>query len=147
LQTHGILCATASDRSVQNLDNVLIRFRPLWERADALLASSSTTLDDLRQIKHDAMALDKEYAEWPSSQPEDFKPRTVGHVSQRQDVLVPDTGYWPGRIDVYFDRKSDCNTALPAVVDDVSICRRSLEQLPQSSTHDHRPDSQFVKTA
>ncbi len=49
------------------------------------------------------MALDRNLAEWQVSQVQDFNPRTVGHVNQGQSKSTPAVGYWPGRVDSYFD--------------------------------------------
>ena len=87
----------------QSLDNLLFLFGPIWRKADALLANQLVGSDDLYLLKVEAMALDQGFAKWQEAQAEDFKPTTVGQVSQGQARSILAVGYWPGRVDTYFD--------------------------------------------
>ena len=78
-------------------------FGPIWKRADALLTNPSTGPDDLYLLQHEVMALDLGIAKWQEAQVQDFKPRTVGYVSQGKAGPNPGVGYWPGKVDTYFD--------------------------------------------
>ena len=59
--------------------------------------------DDLHQLKNEAIALDQAFARWQEAQVKDFNPWTVGKVSQAQAGSKLGVGYWPGRVDTYFD--------------------------------------------
>ena len=99
--------APYSNNSSQSLDNLLLAFGPIWRKADAFfgyaLNHPLTQSDDLNQLKNEAIALDQAFAKWQEAQVKDFNPWTVGHVSQVQAGSRPGVGYWPGRIDMYFD--------------------------------------------
>lgn len=99
--------APYSSNLSQSLDNLLLAFGPIWRKADAFLGYPSNhpliQLDDLRQLKNEAMALDQAFAKWQEAQVKDFSPWTAGHVSQVQAGSKPRVGYWPGRVDTYFD--------------------------------------------
>ena len=99
--------APYSNNSSQSLDNLLLAFGPIWRKADAFfgyaLNHPLTQSDDLNQLKNEAIALDQAFAKWQEAQVKDFNPWTVGHVSQAQAGSRPGVGYWPGRIDMYFD--------------------------------------------
>ena len=60
-------------------------------------------LDDLHRLMHEAIALDQAFATWQEARSIDFRPWTVSSVSQPQAGLKVDVGYWPGKVDMYFD--------------------------------------------
>ena len=62
-----------------------------------------TQLDDLHQLKNEAIALDQAFAKWQEAQVKDFSHWKIGHVSQIHVGSKPGVGYWPGRVDTYFD--------------------------------------------
>ena len=99
--------APYSSNSSQSLDNLVVAFGPILRKADAFLGyplnHPLTQLDDLHQLKNEAIALDQAFAKWQENQVKDFNPWTVGHVSQAQAGSKPGVGYWPGRVDTYFD--------------------------------------------
>jgi hypothetical protein len=79
-------------------------FGPIWRKADILLANPPTEPADLNLLKDEAVALNREFAKWQESQAEDLKPKTAGHVRQIPPAgSHPAVGYWPGRVDTYFD--------------------------------------------
>ncbi len=95
--------APYSSNASQSLDNLLLRFGPIWRKAVAFLGSPLTRSDDIHQLKSEAIALDQAFARWQEAQVKDFNPWTVGHVSQAQAGAKLGVGYWPGRVDTYFD--------------------------------------------
>ena len=95
--------APYSSNASQSLDNLLLAFGPIWREAETFLGNPSTKSDDLHQLKNKAIALDQDFAKWQEAQVRDFNPWTVGHVSQVQGGSKPGVGYWPGRVDSYFD--------------------------------------------
>ena len=78
-------------------------FGPIWRKADDLSNNRLAGTDDLHQLKNEAIALDQSLAKWQEAQAEDNKPCTIGHVSQGQAGSKLAVGYWPGKVDTYFD--------------------------------------------
>ena len=95
--------APYSSNASQSLDNLLLTFGPIWRKADGFLANPLTGSDDLYQLRNEAMALDRAFERWQDAEIKDFKPWTVGHVNQGQAGSKLEVGYWPGRLDAYFD--------------------------------------------
>ena len=62
-----------------------------------------TAIDDLKQLQSEAINLNQAFAKWEEAQVEEFNPWTVGHVSQLPARQHFETGYWPGKVDAYFD--------------------------------------------
>lgn len=87
----------------QSLDTLLLMFGPIWRKAETILANSLIGPDDIYQLKNEATALDRSFAKWQEGQVEDFRPSIVGHVKQGQAGSNLRVGYWPGRVDTYFD--------------------------------------------
>lgn len=85
------------------MDNLLLTFGPIWRKADDLIKNPLAGSDDLHQLKNEAIALDQSFANWQEAQVEDNKPCTIGHVSQGQAGSKLAMGYWPGKVDTYFD--------------------------------------------
>ena len=54
-------------------------------------------------LKIDSIALDRRFVKWQDSRMTEFKPTVIGHIDDRQDKLNTVVGYWPGKIDTYFD--------------------------------------------
>jgi len=103
VQNCGIFSAPHSSSSSQSLDNLLLMFGPIWRKANSLLANPLIGSTDLYLLKDEVMALDRDFATWQRAQVNDFKPRTVSHVTQEQAASNRGVGYWPGRVDTYFD--------------------------------------------
>ena len=87
----------------QGLDDLILTFSPIFVRAEAFLAEPLTAPDELNQSKRKAIALNQAFVQWQEAQIQDVKPRTVGHVSQGRARSKVEVGYWPGKIDAYFD--------------------------------------------
>ena len=51
----------------------------------------------------EAIALDQAFATWQEARSIDFRPWTVSSVSQPQAASKIEVGYWPGKVDMYFD--------------------------------------------
>ena len=81
-----------------------------------LLANALIDSDDLNQLQHEAIVLDQSFTTWQETQVKDLKLWTAGHVSERQSGVKLGAGYWPGRVDSYFDLCIGCvwNTARTA---------------------------------
>ena len=76
---------------------------------------------------------------WPASQPEEWRPKTIGFVAKRDNKgLLQGTTSSPSRVDVYFDRKQKHADPLPRLVLGLnymtwahSLRKLRLELLPQ----------------
>ncbi|KAJ5712055.1 hypothetical protein N7488_006211 [Penicillium malachiteum] len=83
----------------------LIRLDPIWKRTETFLAGSSSSSavdsDMLVPLKSEAVELNNEIALWQKSQNAEIKAVTI--YSGPSPKLVPGTGYWPGRVDMYID--------------------------------------------
>ena len=47
--------------------------------------------------------MNQAFIQWQEAQIKDVKPRTVGYVSQGRAHSNGEVGYWPGKVDAYFD--------------------------------------------
>ena len=87
----------------QGLRDLILAFGPIFVRAGAFLAQSLTAPNELNESKRKAIALNQAFVQWQEAQIEDVKPRTVGHVRQGRACSKAEIGYWPGKVDAYFD--------------------------------------------
>ena len=55
-------------------------------------------LDKLRSFNN-------EFSSWATSQPDEWKPRTIRSINRRHEIYPPGLSWFSGRIDVYLDRK------------------------------------------
>ena len=58
---------------------------------------------DLHLIMNEAIALDQAFANWQGTRVKDLSPWTVSSLSQPQAESKVEVGYWPGKVDQYFD--------------------------------------------
>ncbi|KAI9690455.1 MAG: hypothetical protein M1822_009418 [Bathelium mastoideum] len=93
---------TALSSSILTHD-LLIRSSVLLERADVMLANSRDELSNLRILRYEARALNRELVTWQDAQVDHSKHTAIGCVNHGETNLVPATGLWPGRIDTYSD--------------------------------------------
>ncbi|OCL02966.1 hypothetical protein AOQ84DRAFT_303720 [Glonium stellatum] len=101
--TPGVLCAPTLNGSIQSLDAILIRFNPVFHRANALLPDKSTALDDIQNLKQNAIVLDQEFSSWSAGQTAEWQPRSIGTIRGDQTRSWQSANFWPGNIDTYFD--------------------------------------------
>jgi hypothetical protein len=78
-------------------------FGHVWRKANALLANPSVGSEERYLLNEEAMALDRDFASWQGTRCDELNPHTIGNVSERQSRSRSGPGYWPGRVDVYFD--------------------------------------------
>ena len=58
---------------------------------------------DLHLLMNEAIALDQGFANWQGTRSKDLKPWTVSSLSKSQAGSKVEVGYWPGKVDQYFD--------------------------------------------
>jgi hypothetical protein len=89
LQRFSVLCTPVfSQSNIVILDLVYAQTEPLIRRAECLLGSEETTLNQLRQLKLEAEELNEAYNKWPGTIPEEWKPRSVGLILSKDNELL-----------------------------------------------------------
>ncbi|KIW60934.1 hypothetical protein, variant [Exophiala xenobiotica] len=102
-RNHGILCAPLLADSVQSLDSIMVRTRPIAARMQQLIKSpTDMTAEELGQLREDMILLVRDYAQWAENQPPEWSPKLIGTMNQSQ-ARSAGTIYWPGRLESYFD--------------------------------------------
>jgi hypothetical protein len=104
LKNCGIFSAAPhSKNGGPSLDDLLLAFGPIWRKANTLLANPYFGAGELYQLRKEAIVLDEEIERWQAIRCSAFNPRTIGQITKEQASLVSNVGYWPGRVDAYFD--------------------------------------------
>ncbi|KAH8810757.1 hypothetical protein F5884DRAFT_897311 [Xylogone sp. PMI_703] len=64
----------------------------------------ASELEVLIVLKTESIALDQRFAHWQDSRVREFKPISVAHIDNyKQGPSKIPTGFWPGKVDTYFD--------------------------------------------
>ncbi|KAL2833573.1 hypothetical protein BJY01DRAFT_225053 [Aspergillus pseudoustus] len=104
---HGMFSTVCSHGRGKDLDSLLLRLRLIHCASDSIPSSSTLQSDfaRLHALLADTEALNADLAEWQAAQTVKFKPTTIGYIKPEFTSLrfIPGPGYWPGRVDVYFD--------------------------------------------
>lgn len=104
-QTPGLLRAQALPSSIQSLDALLIQSWQLLRAARNLISSPLTLVEDLHECIKDARLMNEDFLRWGASQPEEWRPRSIGSVHRQQRILTHNLSWLSGRIDAYLDRE------------------------------------------
>jgi hypothetical protein len=94
------------DPPMKSLDVLLIKSRPILERASHILSDSTARKTDLRNLKQDASLLNKEFSLWPLCQPKEWMPEKLGVMKEAEHLggdYLYEMPFWPGNVDSYFD--------------------------------------------
>ena len=94
----GIFSIPALGDRGENLDTLLLRLHSLWTNSGTLF-----TPEQVSALKAASMDLDQHCTEWEDSRLEEFKSVTIGDISHQQEDSEIPVGYWPGKVDTYFD--------------------------------------------
>lgn len=78
-------------------------FGPIWRAANDLLCNPSAATEGLALLMNDAITLDRAFAAWQASQVPELSPRKIDEVATGTPGTPPKVGYWPSRVDAYFD--------------------------------------------
>jgi hypothetical protein len=70
----------------------------LWTTSQA-----SSNPKDFHALKNASIALNQQFIDWKDSRVAEFKPTTIGNISPRHQESEIAVGYWPGKVDTYFD--------------------------------------------
>ena len=146
-----MLCAPSANSHVQSLDSVLVKFNPIYYRAETVLSESAYTTpsDDVRQIMQDAMNLEREFRAWAADQPAVWLPTKIDRFVNRVSSLP---FVCSENIENYFDCElsNRCNHPRARPGHDLtfgSLRRSCVEQLPQNASSDARRGFQVSEEA
>jgi len=137
-----------TDPPMKSLDVLLIKSRPVLERASQILSDPKATKVDLRTLKQDASLLNKEYSLWPLCQPKEWLPRTLG-VIQDEDQFnggsLSEKLFWPGNVDSYFDLYVSAvwNTYRKARLKLLHVIARSSERINPSELTNRKLEAEM----
>ena len=99
----GVLCAPIKDGSVRSLDVTLIKFSPLFARAESLLKQPSPSTEELRRLESDLLAINDEFMAWGANQVDNWAPTRVGRVDFEGAEASSCSYCREGPVDSYFD--------------------------------------------
>lgn len=97
-QVSGVFSGPALADQNGSLDDLLLSLDTFWGE---FLSSSSS--EDLVALQSKCIALDRRFTQWEDSRATLFKPTEIGHIHNKQNGSKIAAGYWPGRVDTYFD--------------------------------------------
>jgi hypothetical protein len=83
----------------ETLDDLLLSLESLWAKWET--THEWEVLMDLRQK---SIALNQRFADWQDSRSRELRPTSVAHMDNHwQSISDISAGFWPGRVDTYFD--------------------------------------------
>lgn len=86
------------------MDDLLLSLGSLLKRANTLLEGSPAFLGDtLYQLQNEAVDLDHAFSTWEQTREKSFHPSTVFHIEDNHGLSWCNVGFWPGKVDTYFD--------------------------------------------
>lgn len=83
----------------------MLRLGPICKDSHALLSKQSAPPDQTKvnALRETARVLNRDIVQWQERQSVDFTPTTIGHIFPTDIQSRAEVGYWPGRVDIYFD--------------------------------------------
>lgn len=90
--------------STKSLDSLLIALSRIGERVKVTSDKGLSDCDEKVWLLRETLELDQEFAQWDESQDWTYRPNIIGQVGQTNTTSEYNVGYWPGRVDIYFDR-------------------------------------------
>ncbi|KAH7311921.1 hypothetical protein BKA65DRAFT_157572 [Rhexocercosporidium sp. MPI-PUGE-AT-0058] len=97
-QPLGIFSVPFLTGNSPTLDNLLLRLNLFWKGY-----GSSTGLHHLSKLGGEYIELDQQFARWEDCRSLDFRPTTIKKIDSDKDAKSFAVGYWPGKVDTYFD--------------------------------------------
>ncbi|KAG4441872.1 hypothetical protein IFR05_002673 [Cadophora sp. M221] len=94
----GIFSVPSMSEISPTLDDLLVRLGVLWQRSE-----ESTAPLDVFTLEEECRELDQQFAKWQYFRSPEFRPTTVHKIDLDQGAQRVAVGYWPGKIDTYFD--------------------------------------------
>ncbi|KAK0105409.1 hypothetical protein ONS96_004799 [Cadophora gregata f. sp. sojae] len=96
-QDPGIFSIPSLNETSPSLDELLRSLTVLWEKT-----KWSTDYQDTSIFGAECAELDRAFAKWEADRASDFRPTEIGKVIYAASQHIT-AGYWPGRLDTYFD--------------------------------------------
>ncbi|KAI0123202.1 hypothetical protein BJ170DRAFT_641192 [Xylariales sp. AK1849] len=93
-----VFSVPAMDAKGESLDTLL-------HELDALrkIHEESFGLKNINALRNESIDLDMRLCKWAESRDAEFKPTTIGCATKGQHGSGKAVGYWPGKVDTYFD--------------------------------------------
>lgn len=88
---------------MHNLDSILIKCHPLFERANTQLQNPLAALYELQGTFDHAAAIELAFARWNANQHASWKANTVGYITEMDAEASSCPFAWPGPVHAYFD--------------------------------------------
>jgi hypothetical protein len=98
LQVSGVFSVPALSEQGESLDSLLVDLYLLWTKFQ-----NSQKSKDFFTLRNESILLDQRFAKWQESRVTEFKPTGIGHISRKENEMKVAVGYWPGKVDTYFD--------------------------------------------
>ena len=98
--TPGVLCAPASNKTVRNLDQILIECHSLFERVNAQLQTPHT---DLQEIFMEALRKEYAFSQWDENLDSSWLANTIGYITEAEAQASSCPFCWHGAVHSYFD--------------------------------------------
>ncbi|KAI1342726.1 putative C6 transcription factor [Xylariaceae sp. FL0016] len=84
--------------ALEGLPTLLLELQRLWIQHEYLSAT-----DKANAVNTRGFSLLRRFADWQESRLAEFKPTIVTHIPRAGPELDHPVGYWPGRVETYFD--------------------------------------------
>ena len=78
--------------------DLLLHLDYLWTKFEA-----SRTQGDIETLWNESNALNSRFISWQTLRRPEFNPTTIGYVDERRAAGEAAPGFWPGKVDSYFD--------------------------------------------
>lgn len=89
--------AASSDQE-ESLENLILDLDTLWTRYEATWEKQ-----DYRGLLSECVVLNQRFLKWKDSRIPESRPTVVEHIHHPRPGPDVPVGYWPGRVDTYFD--------------------------------------------
>ncbi|KAJ6127298.1 C6 transcription factor [Penicillium sp. IBT 18751x] len=99
----GLLAMPNVTASTESLDSLLIALVKMGGKVKITATDGLMDCDEKCWLLREALNLDQKFKQWSEAQSQRNRPTIIGQVS-KTTALESSVGYWPGRVDVYFDR-------------------------------------------
>ncbi|KAH8801802.1 putative C6 transcription factor [Xylogone sp. PMI_703] len=95
--------STPNCTSSLSLDELWTTLFTFWQKWGYLLEDSPIALENPHMVIDELLVFDETIVRWQDSQLRQFGPRVVRYITQALAGSEPAAGFWPGRVDAYFD--------------------------------------------
>jgi hypothetical protein len=96
--------APLANKTVMSMDVVAKATWAIIARAEKILHSVSTTMEELQDLMEDTHKVDQKYSLWPDTQPREWRPKILGQMDDSNPEITEHPLYYAGPVETYFDR-------------------------------------------